>query len=126
MKADSEGLTQPAFKESVIELALMKAMSLLEEATGEGFQTQVVCDIGIIDMVSESTIIEVKRTLDRSSIIRAIGQLEIYSVFYPNRQKMICGLSHPDAVCFTPVCERLGIKIEAFEEFEIASYLQHL
>jgi hypothetical protein len=107
-------------RESFIEVALCNVMGV---ALGENFERQVYCDIGIVDMVSDETLVEVKRTLDRSSILRAIGQIQVYSLFFPGRRRMICGLSHPDAMAFGPVCNALEIELVAFEEWEIKTYM---
>jgi hypothetical protein len=112
--------------ESFIENSIIRLLNHVYAEDGESFYSQVRCDIGIVDLLSDYTIIEVKRVLDRSSIIRAIGQLQIYSVFFPDRQKVIAGLHHDDVDTFAAVLGELGIKIMSFKEFEINMYYNHL
>lgn len=107
------------YKEGVIERAIIRAM----EMAGLHTQRQVVCPAGIIDVLTDEKVIEVKRQLDRSSLIRAIGQLHIYGLFYPDHKREIWGLWHEDVTLFRHLCEPLGIKIESLEEWEIATWI---
>lgn len=75
-----------------------------------GGQTEVSTPVGRIDLLTEHHIIEIKKADDWKA---ALGQVQAYSQFYPNRTKRIClfGLvrNRADIVY---VCSLLDIEVD--------------
>ncbi len=66
------------------------------------------CDMGICDIVNDDILIEIKRW---SNWTTAIGQLLSYSIYFPNRIKMIIFFGEPpkNASNIIDVCNQIGI-----------------
>jgi len=65
---------------------------------------------GIADVVTADELYEVKAYLTRDAVIKAIGQLEIYSQELTGRNKIIVG-RHGDGIALRSFANRLGIEM---------------
>ena len=78
-------------------------------------ERQVHCDFGIIDILTKESIYEVKKSLNRSSIIKGIGQLLLYSSVYKDRKLVLIGLKHIHTKKYYDVIKNAGIELKIWE-----------
>ena len=98
---------KPRICEADIEEAFVKYL----EKEGRAPQRQVRCKAGIIDILTDDAIYEVKRDLDRSSIITAIGELLLYQKAVPRNNLVIVGRNHHSLASLQHYLDTLGIKV---------------
>lgn len=73
------------YDEAVIEEGLCEHL----ENTGIKYQRQFRCSAGIVDVITWDAIYEVKHNLTRDGLIRAVGQLVLYSACIDTHKKKI-------------------------------------
>lgn len=73
------GVSKQQHLEQLLEQRLFDEFSTL----GQHPKRQVRCDVGIIDIVTDTRIVEVKYVLTREALFRAIGQVIAYAACYP-------------------------------------------
>lgn len=107
-----------------LESKLERDFSDYLRSQGISIQTQVRCDSGIADIVTESKIYELKHQLNRSNLFSAIGQVLLYrQSINPNAAvAIVCRISLVPEL--HEVANSLGLEVivwrkhpEAFKEF---------
>lgn len=98
-----------ALSERVIEDAIVAKSEL--NAKHPARQVKLVS--GIADVVTDSELYEIKAYLTRDAVLKAIGQLEVYSQELPGRAKIIVGRTG-DGVVLRAFCQRLGISMRTW------------
>lgn len=100
--------TENRLTEAKIEDWLVKKL----ESEGEQVQRQVNTGAGIADVVTSSSIYEVKLKLTPASIFSAVGQLMIYRQSYNHDAKLyIVGRVSADTERLRKLVKRLGIEV---------------
>jgi hypothetical protein len=81
---------------------------------GIEFAEQVKVPNGRIDILTKTFIIEIKYGYTAEKIYQAIGQLEYYSLFFPDRKKKIV-LNSSASLAMQKIAQKMNIEIEIFE-----------
>ncbi len=77
-------------------------------------EIEVKTDVGSIDLLTESDIIELK---EASKWKHALGQILSYGIFYPQKQKKIILFGDIDNIdLIRSVCSKFDVNVEIFEE----------
>lgn len=74
----------------------------------------VSCFAGIIDILSDSAIYEVKVDVDSNSLKMAVGQLFVYGLAYPNKKKIIVTNHVKASNALVKSVRSLGIEVITF------------
>ncbi|MCB0250829.1 MAG: hypothetical protein KDI07_19800 [Anaerolineae bacterium] len=106
----SMGYLQPKGKQDVSESIIEDAIFANLKKDGKQPARQVYLTSGIADVVTADELYEVKAYLTRDAVIKAIGQLEIYSQELPGRSKIIVG-RHGDGIALRSFANRMGIEM---------------
>ena len=97
------------------EAAIENALAARMTARGEKHEQQVYCGTGIIDILSDVAVYEVKAKLGRNEIIRAVGQVLLYrAAVGGDRRAVIVGEFTRDTIQLIPFCHELGIDVHEF------------
>jgi len=79
------------------------------------YERQLRCDIGTADVVTNTTIFEVKRKLDRRTLYQAIGQLYAYrGSINPEAKLVVCfaEVSESEYPSLLTICNSAGIQLK--------------
>ena len=82
---------------------------------GEKFEQYVRTPCGFIDVLTDSTVYELKTTLDNSSAKTALGQILLYSTFAKDRNKIIVANKINASCEIIKTIKGLGISILYFD-----------
>lgn len=84
---------------------------------GLNVKRQVQIGAGVVDIITDEAIYEVKYKLDRDSVFRGTGQLMIYSQHFKDKSLRMVGLEHSDLKILRPYLRRLGIHVYPIDLF---------
>lgn len=106
---------KPKFKHRMTELNTVVEedlrLYLMQNHFFDASKKEVACEAGRVDIVSDDEIVEVKRILNRSSVFSAVGQIYIYSQFFPKKKLVIAGKLHEDLERISQYVLNQGIDI---------------
>ena len=73
-----------------------------------GGRKEVKTPLGNIDLLTDDLIVEVKKSSCHRDK-QAIGQVLVYSAYYPNHTKVVALIGRPEQTRVNEICEDLGI-----------------
>ena len=109
-KFKSESIKKGNFySEKEMEIAFSEALNL----AGIPHKRQVWCPVGCIDVVTITSIVEIKLTLSRGSLFGAIGQVLAYQAAYDATREPIILTKRiePEATGIVDICDHLGVRV---------------
>lgn len=102
------------------EKGIEKAIANYLKSQGHEVWCQVRCKAGLIDIVTKTTVFEVKPILTRASMFEAIGQVLIYrQVLNPTLQAAIVGNSTGEAITLVRQANDLGVSVWFWDTSEV-------
>lgn len=112
VKVAQQRAVVPDARQSLLEKDIENRLVAMYRLKGKTVEQQVRTAAGIIDVLTETAIFEIKLRLDRTSIVHAVGQLTLYAaVIDGNRRKIIVGQETPSTASMVSALNQAGIEI---------------